>query len=48
VKRTGRLDCEAAARRVRELAAFYGIREQQLATHLGFALGGPAPAPPAA
>jgi SAM-dependent methyltransferase len=48
VKRNGRLDCEAAARRVRELAAFYGIREQQLATHLGFALGGPAPAPPAA
>ncbi len=43
VKKPGRYDREAAARRVRELAAFYGIREQQLATRLGFSLTPAAP-----
>ncbi len=42
VKRTARYDRDAAAERVRALAAFYGIREQQLAAKLGFDLAVPA------
>jgi SAM-dependent methyltransferase len=42
VKRTARFDRDAAAERVRALAAFYGIREQQLAAKLGFDLAVPA------
>jgi SAM-dependent methyltransferase len=42
VKRTARYDRDAAAERVRALAAFYGIREQQLAAKLGFVLAVPA------
>ena len=42
VKRTARYDRDAAAERVRALAAFYGIREHQLATNLGFDLAVPA------
>jgi SAM-dependent methyltransferase len=42
VKRTARCDRDAAAERVRALAAFYGIREQQLAAKLGFDLTVPA------
>lgn len=44
VKRTGPNDREAAARRVRDLAAFYGIREQRLARELGFSLVSEPPA----
>ena len=29
---------EAAAKKIREFASFYGIRRQALAAHLGFAL----------
>lgn len=36
VKRHPPFDREAAARRVRELAAFYGVRRQSLARRLGF------------
>lgn len=42
VKRTARHDRDAAAERVRALAAFYGIQEQQLAAKLGFDLAVPA------
>jgi SAM-dependent methyltransferase len=38
VKRTRPADREAAARRVRELAALYGVRRQALADRLGFDL----------
>ncbi len=44
VKTKGRHDRAAAAARVVELAAFYGIREQRLARQLGFQLV-PEPAP---
>ena len=40
VRSRGTSDPAAAARRVRELAAFYGIRRQQLAQALGFELSG--------
>jgi SAM-dependent methyltransferase len=36
---------EAAAARIRALAAFYGIRQHALARHLGFELNPPLPAP---
>lgn len=39
VRRPVPLDRGAAARRVRELAAFYGVRSQRLAANLGFDLG---------
>ncbi len=35
VKQTARVDPDGAARRVRELAAFYGIRRHRLADALG-------------
>ena len=38
-KRPGEARTEAAASRVRELAAFYGIKSQALARHLYFDLG---------
>jgi hypothetical protein len=38
VKRRQPFDHEAAARRVRELAAFYGVRRQTLARRLDFSL----------
>jgi SAM-dependent methyltransferase len=38
VRRTQPHDRDAAAARVRDLAALYGVRRQQLAVHLGFAL----------
>ena len=37
-KRTGPIHTEAAAAKVRDLAAFYGIKTQALARHLGFQL----------
>jgi SAM-dependent methyltransferase len=37
-KRRQRVDDEAKAETARALAAFYGIRSQRLATHLGFAI----------
>jgi SAM-dependent methyltransferase len=39
VRRTPPPDREAAAARVRDLAAFYGVRRQHLAAALGFPLG---------
>lgn len=39
VKRAGPFDREAAAGRVRDLAAFYSVHQQTLATRLGFDLG---------
>ena len=41
VKRTRPFDREAAARRVHELAALYGVRRQALANRLGFDLAAP-------
>jgi hypothetical protein len=38
-KRRGPTGTDEAAQRVRELAAFYGIRTHALARHLNFALG---------
>jgi SAM-dependent methyltransferase len=37
-KRTGVARTEAAAKKIRDFAAFYGIKSQALARHLGFAL----------
>ena len=46
VKRPGPAHGETEARRVQELAAFYGVRTQQLARHLGVTLAPPAPPSP--
>ncbi len=40
-RQTGAAADDAAARRIQDFAAFYGIRSQRLAAHLGFALGRP-------
>ena len=45
VKRRQRINRDELAARVRELAAFYGLREQRLATLLGFDLAVPTAAP---
>lgn len=46
VKRARSTDREGRAQRVRELAAFYGIRSQRLAGQLGFELNQPRTRPP--
>jgi SAM-dependent methyltransferase len=46
VKRARPLDRAVAAKRVRELAAFYGVKQQRLAERLGLALTGEVVFPP--